>query len=138
MFHLHFLPHTADIRVRIEADSLEDLFLAGVTAMNEVLMGRFCDEENLVDVEETIETDSIDTTALLIDFLSDVLTLCHSEKALFCKLNVSAISPTRIRAKVGGTKVDGFHDDIKAVTYHEAEVVQNEKGWWETMVIFDI
>jgi len=29
-------------------------------------------------------------------------------------------------------------EDIKAVTYHEAEVKKKKDGIWETMLIFDI
>ncbi len=32
----------------------------------------------------------------------------------------------------------GYEEEIKAVTYHEAEVIQNHKGIWEMIVIFDL
>jgi SHS2 domain-containing protein len=38
---------------------------------------------------------------------------------------------------IRGCPVDHFNDDIKAVTYHGAEVV-NDAGKWRTPVIFDI
>jgi len=48
------------------------------------------------------------------------------------------LTETEIEVKVFGRKVEEFEEDIKAVTYHEAEVKKNEKGEYETMLVFDI
>ena len=34
--------------------------------------------------------------------------------------------------------VDAFDEDIKAVTYHEANIEENEEGVLQTTIIFDI
>ncbi len=80
----------------------------------------------------------MDRTTLLIDFLSELLTLAYTEKAIFCYVHIEKMSETQINAIVSGALVDGFEEDVKAVTYHEANVQKNETGNWETIVIVDI
>jgi SHS2 domain-containing protein len=41
-------------------------------------------------------------------------------------------------ATIKGNRVSYFDEDIKAVTYHEAAVKQNNEGQLETVIIFDI
>ncbi len=139
MYRIEHFAHTADIRVRIEGDSLPELFLAGLFAMNEILQPDAC-AQTLPNppVQHQIWLHSPDPTALLIDFLSEALTACLSEKCIFCEWIVSTIDDTSLHATLLGRPVAGFDDDIKAVTYHEAEVIRNASGNWETFVVFDI
>lgn len=134
-----YLPHTADIRMRIEADSLPLLFKAGLNGMNHILKEKHCVDDQKRDLRRNLTITALDVTCLLIDFLSDVLTLSYTEKSVFCDLSIVEFSEKSISVEISGTAVkDGFNEEIKAVTYHEAAVSQNEKGLWETMVVFDI
>lgn len=132
------LEHTADIRLHVKGDSLPELFLASLSGMNEIL----CKDDKLQlkkhSISFTIEVFSVDTTSLLIDFLSEALTLSQVHKAIINKANFLVFEPTHVRAQLIGVKVDSFTEDIKAVTYHEANVVKNVKGEYETMIVFDI
>jgi SHS2 domain-containing protein len=80
----------------------------------------------------------VDTTCLLVDYLSDVLTLSYTEKAVFCAVNFHKLEETSLSARIYGRAVEGFDEEIKAVTYHGANVRQNQKKQWETCIIFDI
>jgi len=72
-----------------------------------------------------------------VDFLSAVLTQSDIEHAVFSEVKIKRMTDTEIEAEIFGAKVDKFDEDIKAVTYHSAEVKQkNEK--WEAMVLFDV
>ncbi len=133
-----YLPHTADIRVKVESDSLEGLFHASLEAINEVIKKKHRKKNNTKEITRRIEVNASDVTVLLIDFLSEVLTETHTEKVLFPKLEILRLTDHSIAAKISGFPVDYFDEDIKAVTYHEAEVIKNEKGNWETIIIFDI
>ena len=88
--------------------------------------------------ERKIIVEAPDTTALLIDFLSEVLALSQINKEIYGRMTFSHFSPTKVEATLGGVMAEKFDEDIKAVTYHEADVRQNEKGEWETMIVFDI
>ncbi|MCO6479008.1 MAG: archease [Phaeodactylibacter sp.] len=138
MYTIDHLSHTADIRLLLRADSREELFRAGFEAMNEIIKPGACRMPCPCIVTQTIEIASVDDTTLLIDFLSDVLTLAHEHKAVFCELNFLEMNANKLKASIGGRPANGFEEDIKAVTYHEANVRQNTDGKWETFLIFDI
>ncbi|SCP97670.1 SHS2 domain-containing protein [Anaerobium acetethylicum] len=85
-----------------------------------------------------LNIDSADTTALLIDFLSEVLTESNIEYRIFDKLELQELKENHLTAVLYGKSVDRFDTDIKAVTYHEADVKINRKGYYETVIVFDI
>ena len=72
---IQFLPHTADIRMKIGASTLQELFIAGTRGMNTILKEGFCDQNDQFEKKASIEIQSSDYTCLLIDFLSEVLSL---------------------------------------------------------------
>jgi len=41
-------------------------------------------------------------------------------------------------ARLFGAHVRKFDEDIKAVTYHEANITHSPTGEFETMIVFDI
>jgi SHS2 domain-containing protein len=134
-----FIGHIADARMKIAGDSLEELFTAGVEGMFEFAKKGFCVGADNLSLVEKIEISSPDITALLIDFLSAVLTLSQEKKAVFCRVKFLKLTDTELEAEVFGSKVDSFNEDIKAVTYHEADVKKNpETGLYETNIVFDI
>lgn len=133
------LPHTADVRLFISASTLEELFRSALEGMGEIQRKGLCDgDQVLYDVREQVEVHSRDMTALLIDFLSDALTLSHIRKAVFCKVEILLLTETDMNAVISGQRVMEYDEDIKAVTYHEAEIMINHDHHFETMILFDI
>jgi len=132
------LPHTADIRLKVEASSLEELFLAALQGMADIIKPNFCKQIKEHTVQKTVQTSSVDTTTLLIDFLSDILMHSQVNKAIYCHTTFKKLESNILHATIFGAPVDSFDEDIKAVTYHEAEVKKNETGNWKTVIIFDI
>ena len=133
-----YLPHTADIRMLIEGETLQKLYMAGVKGMANILKENSCDQTDKFNSNTRIKISSLDDTNLLIDFLSDVLTHTYTNKTIYCKINILRLEKYNIEADVFGIKTNDFDEEIKAVTYHEAEVKQNKNNKWETCVIFDI
>lgn len=136
MRRYEILEHTADLRLKTEGDSLEELFLAALEGMNNVIKKDICSDVPKLVVE--IKLAAIDETALLIDFLSEVLTKSHERKAVFCKVEFQSLKASEFKAKIFGVPVDQFDEDIKAVTYHEANIIKNAQENYETMIVFDI
>lgn len=128
-----FLPHTADVRMKVAAGTLQELFSEAVSGMAEFLGGKGHGEQ--VWKEVSVEASSL--TDLLVDALSEALAQSHIEKAVFPKVTFSEFSPTRVSAKLEGRRVKSFDEDIKAVTYHEAEILKSSTGY-EVTVVFDI
>lgn len=136
-YNFKIIPHTADLRLRISGDTLKELFQAAAAGMASIIKKEACAHGEMP-VKRRLSLNSADRTALLIDFLSEILTRTQTEKVVFCNVDFKKLSETELDGEIKGVKVDEFEEDIKAVTFHEAEVRKNEKGQWETTVIFDI
>jgi SHS2 domain-containing protein len=133
MFEL--IEHTADVRLRVTAPSLEDLFRDAVRGMYAVMRGEARSAQR---IEREIRVDdSSGTTALLVDFLNDVLNRAQIGRELFEEVAFTRFEETSLTATLTGTADAEFEEDVKAVTYHEAEV-RNVNGEWTTMLVFDL
>ncbi len=138
MKRIKVLPHTADVRLWIEADRFEELFEAALEGMSGLIKEWQAELKKGKRVVEKINLEAPDITALLIDFLSSALTLAHQRKAVFTNIVFEKLSDTSIDCTIKGFETEGFDDDIKAVTYHEADVKRNNANRFETMIVFDI
>ena len=136
MAQISFIQHTADKGIRVNANTLEELFTAALEGM-----ARIQRENNIPNVESheyTIEIVAPDATALLIDFLSEVLTLSDIHNILFTKLSIQSLTDTQLQAVITGTQVDSLDEDIKAVTHSQADIHRTDDGRLETIVVFDM
>lgn len=138
MKSLEYLPHIADVRMKIQGSSEEELFSVGMEGIGRILKKDVF--ENTRQANEFVEISlvSVDMTTLLVEFLNEVLMFSHTQKAVFFDIEIQHIGEKEIRAKIKGCKVEAFDEDIKAVTYHEAQVVKNETGMFETIIVLDI
>jgi len=134
------LTHTADVRLKVSSDTLPGLFELSLKGLNQLLVHNFNPGETKYNeaITEHISLTSPDKTSLLIDFLSEILTLSYLHKAIFYRFSVSKMTDCALKATLEGKRVDAFNEDVKAVTYHEADVKVNSEGDWETIIIFDI
>ena len=132
------IPHISDIQLKVEAPTLERLFISALDGMNSILNPNYRLELNRHSLVQEFSTSSVDTTALLIDFLSTVLTLSYVHRVIFHTVDLITIEDNALNVHLIGTKVDRFTEDIKAVTYHQAEVITNDRGNYETNIVFDI
>lgn len=132
------IPHTGEMAIKVEADTLEGLFTAALQGMNKILKKDYKEELDKHAITQEILLSSVDITSLLIDFLSEALTISSINKAIFPYIEFLELGETTLHAHLIGAKVDNFTTDIKAVTYHNAEVKKNDKGNFETMIVFDI
>jgi len=142
------LGHTADVRLFVEGSTLEELFTAALEGMAEIIRGAAA--ENAANrgkgmskaknaaIQKEISVSSANRTLLLIDFLSEILTLSQIEKVIFTSVKFHGLTAKTVKAEVYGKKVENFGEDIKAVTYHEAEIKKNKRGNLETIIVFDI
>lgn len=131
------LPHTADIQILLKSESKEKLFTEALDAMVDIMDPVFESGDSGSKILN-LKTDSVDTTTLLIDFLSDVLAESEINNAAFKVEEILKLSDTEIEAELSMKPVQTFNEDVKAVTYHEAEVIQNDDGLWETKITFDV
>lgn len=130
------LEHTADVRLAVTGKDLPELFESALLGMMAIIKPQKASANGPVARE--IQLRAQDTTALLIDFLSDCLLALQTHKEGYEEITFKKLTETEIDAVLAGFKAESFEEDIKAVTYHEAEVKKNARGEWETTVVFDI
>jgi SHS2 domain-containing protein len=133
-----YLPHVADVRIEVHSDTLPGLFKLSLDSMNQLLKPNHGSNSQIPDLVETIELTAPDTSSLLIDFLSEVLTMSYINKTLFYDLFFYRLTDSHLSADVTGVRINGFEEDIKAVTYHEADVYLNDQDEWQTTLVFDV
>ncbi|MCF7799577.1 archease [Candidatus Babeliales bacterium] len=132
------IPHTADIKLRLEASTIQELFEIALQAMSEIISENSCTKNKDYKLTEKFEINSIDQTALLIDFLSQILTYSQINNVVYCKVEFEKLTNQNLIATIFGNKTDKFDEDVKAVTYHEAEIVKNKNNNFQTFIVFDI
>ncbi|MBI4691973.1 MAG: archease [Candidatus Terrybacteria bacterium] len=137
MNSFEILPHTADVRLRVKGKTLEALFKQAVLGMAQILKPNANIAKINANNTKQIKVESLNKEILLIDFLSEVLTLSQINKNIY---NVSSLKfqDSSLEAELVGAKVDGFDEDIKAVTYHEAKITESKEGNFEVIITFDI
>lgn len=132
------ISHTADIRLQVSGNTPRELFLGALLGMSQILKKNSCLETKQLPVKIETSVSSVDQTSLLIDFLNEVLAMSFENMAVFCKIQFRVIGEKSLDAILEGMLIKEFDEDIKAVTYHEAEIIKNREGNLETMIIFDI
>lgn len=130
------LPHTADLRMKVRGRTLAELFsnaLAGFAS----IVGEGVERGEAVAPQEVhLEADS--ASNLLVEFLNEALYLVNVNKAVYDRVAFTEFSETAMRGTLRGYTVDGFAEDVKAVTYHGVAIGQDGRGNVEAELIFDI
>jgi len=135
MKKFEILEHKADLKIRAFGSTKKESFLNMLKGMTDALRPEIKKSE---EVEKKIKIQSSDLPALLVDFLSEVLYLGQVNREAYFDIKFKKFSDTQMECKIIGKKVEIFGEDIKAVTYHQLDVSQNQDGVWEATVLFDI
>lgn len=129
------LPHTANLGIRAQGGTLEELFLNALRGMASVLApGALAEPPR---AERSVACTAADASTLLVDFLSEALSLSEVHREVYTSAAFGAFSETSLAATLRGVPVQEFARDIKAVTYHGVEVTKGEGGY-EATVVYDI
>ncbi|HUU80840.1 MAG TPA: archease [Acidobacteriota bacterium] len=132
------LDHTADLRIRIRGKDLRDLFEKAAKSMMHVMV-KGVSSENAYTLELSVQ--GTDLSDLMVRWLGEILYLFEGEHQVVIAVKINTISPTYLDATVKTVPFDlNLHEvlcEVKAVTYHQIEVVQ-EDDRWETRVTLDL
>lgn len=131
--------HTADLGVIVTAATREQLYAEAAFALFDLLTEPATVRE--VAAREITVTGG-DPADLLVNFLREALFAWSGEGFLMKSCLVREAGPGRLTALLQGEPFDParhrIKQEIKAVTYHQAEVRQDETGAWRARVIFDV
>lgn len=136
MAEIRILDHTADVRVEVSADTLEDLFRGALEALTGLLKRETASETGEAG-RETLRWERSDPEEDLVVFLSEALSLCQVRKAV-CRLEWIRFGDKSHVAVLVFRESSGFDGDVKAVTYHDALLEADGKGGWRSAFVLDI
>lgn len=132
------LDHTADLGIRVWGSDLISLFVNAGTALMQILLNGKSFQKTL---PKKITLSGIDLADLMVKWLGEILYLLEGEKLVVTSIRIFDVKASRLEAILETVPFDPeFHEilhEIKAVTYHQIEVVQ-KKPRWEAQVIFDL
>jgi len=129
------IEHTADWALRIRGGDLRELLVNAGRGLSSLLVS---EPDNIpTRVGERFEIEADDAESLLVQWLSELAYWAEMEGIVFSKFELSHVSPTQLRAFVQGDHVPNLKKHIKAVTYHNLEIVKSDTGL-EATVVFDV
>jgi SHS2 domain-containing protein len=129
------IDHTADWALRVCGDDLSQLLHNAATGMSSLLVSDLSGIP--LTHHEQIELDAYDAESLLVNWLSDLAYWAEAESIVFTKFDIQHITSTTLQAAVQGGYVPNLEKHIKAVTYHNLEIVETEDGL-EVTIVFDV
>jgi SHS2 domain-containing protein len=127
--------HTADWALRVYGRDLPELLVNAARGMAHLLVAEPATIPT--DVEEQFEFEAYDAEGLLVSWLSELAYWAEMEGIIFHEFDLQLIAPTRLQAIARGGHVSDLQKHIKAVTYHDLEIVQTSNGV-EATVVFDV
>jgi SHS2 domain-containing protein len=130
--------HTADLGMRVEASSLNELFQDAARGLSSMIVENI---EAIRDTEtQTIETTSDDLEYLMFDWLAELLYRFEAQGWIGARFDV-AVSDLSLTATIYGETFDRDRHqpahEVKAITYHGL-LVENKNDKWRAELIVDI
>jgi SHS2 domain-containing protein len=128
--------HTADLGLRIKADSLERLFVEAAEAFFSVIVANPDSIEPRETLSFAIEGD--DREYLLFDWLNELLYTFESRHLLLSRFEVR-LDDKGLKATARGEAMDAarhqMEHEVKAITYHGLKLERLNGGWLAEVIV---
>jgi SHS2 domain-containing protein len=125
-----WIEHTAELQLRIEAASAEDVFRDALAALAELID----DGTPGPSARHRVEVEEADRAALLVAWLEELVFLADTAAFVPERAENLELQASRLRASVAG-HVGRPVPLVKAVTYHGLELAQRQRRWVATVVL---
>jgi SHS2 domain-containing protein len=129
------IEHTADWALRIRGRDLSELLINAARGMSSLLVSELADIP--ITLEQGFKIEGYDAESLLVNWLSELAYWAEAEGIVFSEFNLKQVTPTHLQAAVRGGHVADLQKHIKAVTYHDLEIIETGGGL-EATVVFDV
>jgi SHS2 domain-containing protein len=130
---------TADEGMELWADSIEGIFESAVEGFASILVGN--PKEVSPREERKIKVSGEDETELLVGFVNEMIFLFDAHKWIPSLAKEIRLSPGWVEAILKGERYNPAKHppavEVKAATYHLAEVKEME-GLWKATVVVDL
>jgi len=132
------LDHTADLGIVVTGDDLKDLFHNAADAMLHIMLKRPAEKGGK---NHDISIKAVDLSDLMVRWLGEILYLFEGENRVVTQTKIIDITPDHLDARIKTVLFNSTRHEvlteIKAVTYHQIEVIQ-KTGLWRARIIFDL
>ena len=126
-------PHTADWALDVWAPDLATLLQQAAMGMN-ALMGLQLRSDSRI--TRRLDLPAADRETLLVSFLTELLYFAGRDDVGFDAFDLT-LNGDRLAADLSGAPIEAQAKEIKAVTYHNLEIRQTERGL-EATIVFDV
>jgi len=130
------ISHTADVKIRARASTLDALFTDAFLALMQVVYGT--DRNDGIIKEIRIESDNIES--LLCDFLSEVLFIAEVEGLVFSRAEI-IIDHMHLAAVLYGESFDPLRHssgtEVKGISY-SGLVIRKDTNGYMLDILFDV
>jgi len=128
--------HTADLGLRITADTLQALYEQAATGLFSLMAVNL--DQVRPDIQKTLTIEGEDRDYLLFDLLNELLFLFETEHLLFSQFE-AVYENDQLQVLCRGEAVDrdrhDLHHEVKAITYHDLFVRQTDQGWLAEVIV---
>ncbi len=132
------LDHTADLSLRVWAADLPQLFVESASGMNALAGMMLADSPR---TQRAFSTCADDAESLLVSFLSELVFFAEQEALAFDKIDLKIEDGKgesySLSATLNGASILSSNKSIKAVTFHNLQIRQTERGY-EVEIVFDV
>lgn len=132
------LDHTADVRMKISAESFEELLSEAGFALAETLYGEYPKESSKETFTISVEGETAEE--FIVNFLSELLFLMEVEYLVPQKISVECAA-LKVRGEVSGVFFDAKKHSggtgVKGVSYSGLSLRKTSSGY-ELIILFDI
>jgi len=132
------LPHTADIAIKVQGKDLGELFSNAAFGMFDII----ADLDGLkTDISVDLNLKAASPEELLVSWLDELLYNFYTKSIIFKEFDIIDIAPSGLKARaIGrhiGAKKSRLKTEIKAVTYHNLNVIE-KNGKFSVEIVFDV
>ena len=128
--------HTADLGIRVEAETFEALLAEAARALTSVLVANPEAIEPVERLDLTIE--GTEPENLLVDWLAELLYRFSAGHMLFCRFEITR-REDHVAARAWGETIDParhqLDTEVKAITYHRLKVEPQAEGWLAEVIV---
>ncbi|MDD5459948.1 MAG: archease [Phycisphaerae bacterium] len=140
MSNYKYFDHTADIGVEVTGRTSKELFVNAAWAVFDIMIENKADRKT-VKRQIKITVEGADISALLINFLRELLYLFNGEQFITGRCEIIKFTDKKLQARLTGELFNSqkhlIKTEIKAVTYSGVKVEKIKAGW-KARIIFDV
>ena len=129
--------HTADRALKIFGSDLRALLINAARGMNSLMVKEPAASLKTHEKTVAVELEAMDAEELLVEWLNELAFWAEMEMLVFDRFDLHEVTPTYLNASISGSKAQQLEKHIKAVTYHNLEIIRTAEGLSAT-VVFDV